>query len=137
MFFCSFLKLLNAELFFFNQCLIKIFCAFIDNGLDLKYNKLFGFCSVISFLYNGVELQKSQAKSFLSVVFLNVGPYCMLLPIFHYLKCIHWLASVFCHNKIVQSPPEIDFNLGRKLRRKRGPLELHCGPVSGTSQTGP
>ena len=42
-----------------------------------------------------------------------------------YVKCIHWVVAEFRQNKIVQSPPEIDFNLGRQLQRKQGSLELH------------
>ena len=37
------------------------------------------------------------------------------------LKSIHWVMSEFCHDKILQSPPEIDFNLGRELQGKRVP----------------
>ena len=45
----------------------KFDCSFIGtcNYLDLKDKKLIGFLSVESFLHQGVQLQKSQAKSFL------------------------------------------------------------------------
>ena len=45
--------------------------------------------------------------------------------IWNELMYIHSLVAEFRHNKIVSSPPEINFNTGRQLQRKPRSPELH------------
>ena len=50
--------------------------------------------------FHEVNLKFAKSK----VVKNNGSPYVGL-------KCIHWVVSEFCHNKIILLPSEIDFNL--------------------------